>query len=117
MIALFQLSLARGAPFGSAALGEAHQGPPANLRVVSAVATAIWLLAALVVMGRAGLQVTPLPNGLIRPGAWILVSVLAAGAVLNFASSSPRERFMGGPFSTILAGLCALIAGADPVAS
>lgn len=118
VIALFQLSLALGAPFGSAALGGTHEGQlPTNLRVVSAIAAAMWLLAALVVMGRAGLQDTPLPNALLRPGAWIMVGVLGVGALLNFASASPWERFMWGPFSLVLAGLCALVARSDSVAS
>ncbi len=47
----------------------------------------------------------------LRRGAWIVVGVLTFGGLLNFASPSPWERFGWGPFSLILAGLCALIVG------
>lgn len=111
MIALFQLSLALGAPFGRASFGGTNEGRlPKNLRLVSAGAAVIWVVAALVVMGRADLDQSPLPEAVLRPGAWVIVGVLAIGALMNFASKSPWERFMWGPFSLILAGLCFLVA-------
>ena len=107
----FQLSLALGAPFGRAAMGGNHEGQlPSELRVVSVLAAPIWAFAAVVVLRRAGLRATPRASPLLRRGAWIVVGVLAFGALLNFASPSPWERFMWGPFSLILAGLCALVA-------
>ena len=118
VVVAFQLSLALGAPFGRAALGGAHEGElPTDLRVASVVFAAMWVLAAGVVLRRAGLRVTPLPSPLVRRGAWIVVGVLAVGALLNFASPSPWERFVWGPFSMILAGLCAQVARSDSVAS
>lgn len=118
VVVAFQLSLALGAPFGSAALGGNHEGQlPADLRVVSVLSAAIWVLAAVILMRRAGLRVTRLPSPLLRRAAWIVVGVLAVGALLNFASPSPWERFMWGPFSMVLAGLCALVARSDSVTS
>ena len=99
-------------------MGGTHEGQlPANLRLVSAGAAAIWFVAALLVMGRADLRNTPLPDAFLRPGAWVLVGVLAIGALMNFASSSPWERFMWGPFSLVLAGLCFLVARSDSIPS
>lgn len=43
-------------------------------------------------------------------GTWILVGVLAVGALMNFASPSAWERFLWGPFTLILAVLCLLLA-------
>jgi len=118
VVAAFQLSLALGGPFGRAALGGTHEGQlPTDLRVVSVLAAAMWALAAVVVMRRAGLRATPPASPLLRRGAWIVVGVLGFGALLNLASSSPWERFMWGPFTLILTGLCALVARSDPVPS
>ena len=109
-IAVFQAALALGAPLGRAAWGGIHAQLPTGLRIASAVAFAVWALAALIVLGRAGFDVSPLPTGLLRWGTWILVCVLALGALLNFASSSNWERYLWGPIALILAGLCLLLA-------
>jgi len=117
LVMVFQISLALGAPFGPAALGGTHEGQlPPELRAVSVFSAIVWALAAVLIVRRAGLR-GGLPTPLVRRGAWIVVSVLAVGALLNFASPSPWERFMWGPFSTILAGLCALVARSDSVTS
>jgi hypothetical protein len=52
--AAFQLLLALGVPWGRAAWGGAHNRLPAALRVASALSAGILLIAAFVVLGRAG---------------------------------------------------------------
>jgi hypothetical protein len=112
-IAAFQLALALGAPLGRAAWGGSHVRLPARLRVGSAVATVIWLLAAGIVLSRVGLGAS-LPDDVARWGTWILVGLLPIGAVMNFISRSPWERFLWGPVALILAGLCLLVALGSP---
>jgi hypothetical protein len=109
-IAAFQAALALGAPLGRAAWGGTHAQLPTGLRIASAFAFGVWAFAALIVLGRAGFHLSPLPTAVLRWGTWILVGVLALGAVLNFASPSSWERFMWGPIALILAGLCLLLA-------
>ena len=104
----------RLAPLGRAAWGGAHTHLPMGLRVASAFSVEVWVLAALIVLGRAGFGVSPLPLGFVRWGTWILVGVLPLGAVMNFASPSNWERFLWGPVALILAALCLAVArGAD----
>jgi len=62
VIAVFQLSIALGAPLGRAAWGGAHVRLPPNLRVASAVAAVIWMVAALLVLDRAGTPLIDLPD-------------------------------------------------------
>jgi hypothetical protein len=109
-IATFQLALALGAPLGRAAWAGTHTHLPMGLRVASAFAVGIWVLAALVVLGRAGFGISPLPPGFVRWGTWILVGVLPLGALMNFASPSTWERFLWGPVALILAALCLAVA-------
>jgi hypothetical protein len=87
-----------------------------SLRIASAFAVGVWVLAALIVLGRAGFQVSPLPPVFVRWGTWILVGVLPLGALMNFASPSSWERFLWGPVALILAALCLVVArsGATP---
>ena len=117
VIAAFQLALALGAPLGRAAWGGAYEGQlPIGLRIASGVAVAVWVFAALIVVGRAGFRVVLLPYGVLRWGTWVLVGLLFVGALMNIASSSGWERFGWGPFSLILGVLCLFVAlRAEPV--
>ena len=110
-LAAFQAALALGAPLGRASWGGVHEGRlPRGLRIVSGVAVGFHVLAALIVPGRGGYRVVPLPGGVLRWGTWALVGLLLVGAVSNFASSSKRERFGWGPVTLILAVLCRFVA-------
>jgi hypothetical protein len=102
VIATFQVALALGAPLGQAAWGGRKPRLPTRLRIGSAVAAGIWIFAALIVLGRAGSAVSPLPGAVERWGTWILVGLLVVGALMNFASSSRWERYLWGPFASIL---------------
>jgi hypothetical protein len=104
IVASFQLLLALGAPWGRAALGGSNEGTlPPELRVVSSVSMALFLGAAAVVLGRAGLWGSDRFLGAFRVGAWALVAILPLGALMNLASSSPWERFGWAPFTVLLA--------------
>jgi hypothetical protein len=54
-IAVFEMALAAGVPWGSAAWGGAHAHLSAAQRTGSAVAVVVWAAAALIMLGRAGL--------------------------------------------------------------
>ncbi len=109
-IAGFQAALALGAPLGRAAWGGTRTHLPKSLRIASAIAAVFWVLAALIVLGYAGFQVSPISGTVARWGTWVLVGVLLIGALMNFASSSPWERFLWGPLALLLAVLCFVIA-------
>lgn len=109
-IATFQVALAFGAPLGRAAWKGTHVRLPPGLRTASAFAALFWVLAAAVVLGRAGFEVSPLSPAVGRWGTWILVGLLPLGAVMNFASPSRWERYLWGPVALILAILCFVVA-------
>jgi hypothetical protein len=115
-IAAFQLALALGAPLGRAAWGGASAQLPPRLRAASAVAVLVWLLATVIVVGRVGIELVPLPAPVLEWGTWILVVLLTLGAIVNFASASPWERFLWAPVALLVALLTALVAlsGASP---
>jgi hypothetical protein len=109
-IAAFQAALALGAPLGRAAWGGTRTHLTAGLRIASATAVVFWMLAALIVLRRAGYQLFPLPDTVTRWGTWVLAGLLPIGALMNFASSSPWERFLWGPLASFLAVLCFVLA-------
>jgi hypothetical protein len=114
-LAVFQLLLAVGAPFGEAAWGGTHEGVlPVGLRVGSAVAIVGYAVAAALVLRQAGFRVPGVSDAVARIGSRVLVVLLTLGALGNFISQSPWERYVLGPVSLLLAGLCGVVArGAD----
>jgi hypothetical protein len=112
-IAAFQVTLAAGAPFGRAAWGGAHERLPRNLRVASAVAAAVWVLAALIVLAGAGFEVSPIPDPVADWATWVVAGLLLVGAVMNLISRSRLERLIWGPVALVLAGLTVIVASAD----
>jgi hypothetical protein len=110
VIAIFELLLALGVPWGRAAWGGSQEVLSPDLRMASAVAVVVWVGAALLVLGRAGYWASARWSGLLRWGTWLLVALLVLGALLNLASPSPWERFGWGPFGLVLTALCFVVA-------
>jgi hypothetical protein len=99
LVVAFQLLLAAGAPFGAAAYGGAETGRlSSELRTTSMFAAVFWLLACLTALARGGVTASPISYAVSRRAIWGLTVLLAAGALMNAASSSPWERFGMAPF-------------------
>ena len=101
-IVLFQVLLALGLPFGRAAWGGGHRVLPARLRVGSAVAAVMLVVAAGVLATEAGW----LPGGAGVPWSGILVWVFAGFFALNTlgnaVSKSAIERRVMTPITVML---------------
>jgi hypothetical protein len=110
LVACFQVALALGAPWGKAAWGGAHERLPNRLRIASSFAVVLWLLAALMVLTRAGYDWAPLPFSVARWGTWVLFGMLLLGTLMNLASRSRLERLIQAPVAAILSILCLLVA-------
>jgi hypothetical protein len=111
VLAAFQAAIALGAPVGRAAWGGRHPGRlPRNLRVASALAVVVYLVASLIVLDRAGVPLIDLPDAVAVWGTWALVVLLGLGAVMNFASSSPYERFGWAPLALVMGVMTLVIA-------
>jgi hypothetical protein len=109
-LAVFQAALAAGAPWGQAAWGGGDTHLSAAQRGASAVAAVVYVAAALIVLGRAGVWGTRGNAPLFRWGTWFLAVVMAIGAVPNFISKSRWENFIFGPLALVLAILCVVTA-------
>jgi hypothetical protein len=110
LVAGFQAALALGVPWGRAAWGGAHERLPDRLRIASTFAAVLWLVAALVVLARAGFDWSPIPFGVATWGAWVLFGLLVVGTFMNLASRSRVERLIQTPVAAVLAILCLLVA-------
>lgn len=111
VVALFQVGLALGAPWGAAAWGGQHPGRlPARLRIASAAAAVVLVLIARVVAAAAGLVATsPLPESWVEPATWIVTGYFGVGTIVNLISRSPVERFWA-PVALVTAICCGIVA-------
>jgi hypothetical protein len=109
-IAIFELGLAAGAPWGHAAYGGATAQLSTAQRAASGVAVIVWTAAGAIVLGRAGFASAGRLAPLFHRGTWALVGVMAIAAVPNFASSSPWENYIFGPGAVALALPCSVVA-------
>jgi predicted permease len=107
-VVAFQISLAAGAPWGSAAMGGSFPGqyPPA-MRVAAVFQAAIIALIAGVILSRAGVAF-PGWSRASRRLVWVVAAFLAVGLVLNLATPSAAERAIWAPVSFLLL-VCSLI--------
>lgn len=102
VVAAFQLLLALGVPWGRAAWGGGQATLSPELRVASSISMAVFIGAALVVLGRAGYLGLRF-SGALQIGTWLLAVLMGLGSVMNVASSSPWERFVWAPVALLLA--------------
>jgi hypothetical protein len=110
VIAVFQLALVLGLPLGRAAYGGVHSHLAPGYRIASAFAVVFWIVAALVVLRRAGVRSSPFSDRFARRATWALVVLSGVAALMNVASSSGWERFGWGPLAVVLGVLCFIVA-------
>jgi hypothetical protein len=110
-LALFQAALAAGASWGHAAWGGQTADLSATKQGASAVAAVVYVAAAFIVLGRAGvIRRARSDAAVFRWGTWVFAVAMAVGAVPNLASHSRWENVIFGPLALVLAALCFVVA-------
>jgi hypothetical protein len=109
-VAGFEAALALGAPLGRAAFGGGAANLSTGFRITAAFAVGLWVLAALVILSRAGYTWSPIPFHVSRYGTWVLIVLQTLGTLMNLASRSNWERFIWAPISLVMAVLCFVVA-------
>ena len=108
-IALFQVVLSLGYPFGEFAMGGYYKVLPKKLRIVSAVNAVVLLF-----MGFVFLRHTNIINGLdflsTNILVWVITIFLGVNTITNLISRSKKERLLMTPLSGITFLLCLFIA-------
>jgi hypothetical protein len=110
LLGVFQGSLALGAPLGKSPWGGGSSVLPVCVRVGSAVAALLCVLAAATVMQGSGLKNMGFSTGFVGGETRFLTAFFSVATVLNFASRSPKERWIWGPACLTLAVCCFTLA-------
>ena len=105
----FQLALAAGLPFGRYAWGGAHPVLPRGLRIASALATIVYVVAAVTILEAAGVSDFIASTDLPRNAVWVLGGLFGIGTVMNAVSRSTKERRMAA-VALVLAILSVIVA-------
>jgi hypothetical protein len=102
VLALFQLALALGAPWGHLAMGGRFPGRfPPPMRVAALIQIAIYLVLAAIVFVRADVALPSLFS-ISQIAIWIVVALLALGVVLNLITPSRWERRLWAPVAILM---------------
>ena len=111
LVAVFQIVLALGAPYGKAAWGGTHDEVlPTRLRGASAfVGLIVYPAIISVVLSGSGLIEADLVAGDGVVTMWVLAGFFLLGAIMNAVSRSRVERWWA-PVSLAIAVCCAAIA-------
>lgn len=111
-LAVFQLMLAAGLPFGRFAWGGQHIVLPRQLRVGSALSIVAYAIFAFIALERADIT-NAFPARLVAVIAmWVIAGFLILSVLPNLASKSAPEKQVMVPVSLALAILATLIAAA-----
>ncbi|AQQ54858.1 hypothetical protein [Planococcus lenghuensis] len=107
-VAVFQVLLSFGLPFGEFTMGGYHKVLPKRLRIAAGFSAAVLLLMGFVFLQHARVVASGIPFFL--PTAvlvWIITAYMAVNTVVNLASKSRKERLVMSPISglTCILGL------------
>ena len=109
VLAVFQLSLALGAPLGRFAWGGQHRVLPVRLRIGSAVSILIYALIAVIAWDRVG-AIDVFAEPFSEIAMWVIFAYFVIGILMNALSRSKPERYTMVPVSAVLAILSFFIA-------
>lgn len=110
LLAVFQLLLSAGLPFGQFAWGGQSRVLPRRLRIGSALSIVAYAVFAFIALERAGVT-NVIPGQLVEVIAmWVVAGFLALSILPNLASKSAQEKRLMIPVSLVLAILAIFIA-------
>ena len=113
-LAIFQIALACGAPWGRFAWGGQHEGVlPRRYRIASALSLLVYAVIALIALDRDG-AIDVVPDAVSTVGMWVVFGYLVLGVLMNAISRSRHERYTATPVAIVLAVMAFFIAWGGP---
>lgn len=117
-VALFQLALALGVPWGTFAYGGRAVGEdgtlPSTYRFASAATAVVLVLFAVVILTRGGVIGTSGDSTFVTVMSWVVVAFMALNTPANLMGKHWIEKYVFGGITAVLVVLCAIVAAAGP---
>lgn len=118
LVVVFQVALALGAPLGEATMGgrAAHVDGvlTPRYRVVALASGALLVLAAAIVLSRAGVVDIGLAEPVVTIGTWVVVALSLLNTLTNLSGRHPLERWGLSAVTLAVAFLAGYVAIAAP---
>ena len=118
VVALFQVALALGVPWGAFAFGGRavrDDGTlPAAYRGASAVTAVVLVLFAVVILTRGGVIGSSGDSTWVTVMSWVIVAFMAINTPMNLMGKHWIEKYVFGGITLVLVVLCAVVAAAGP---
>ncbi|MBD8022960.1 hypothetical protein [Microbacterium gallinarum] len=109
LLAVFQLALVLGAPWGHFAWGGKDRVLPARKRIGSVLSILIYAFMAVVAWDRVG-AISVFPDLFSQIAMWVIFAYSVLGILMNAISRSKPERYTMVPVAIVLSVLSFLIA-------
>jgi hypothetical protein len=118
VMALFQVALALGVPWGAFAFGgravRDDGSLPPTYRAVSALTSAVLAIFAVVILVRGGVVGTSGDDTLVRVMSWVIVAFMVINTPMNLMGKHWIEKYVFGGITLVLVVLCAVVAASGP---
>lgn len=109
LLAIFQVSLAAGAPLGKFAWGGEHTAVPLNLRFGAISAVLRYAFIAFIALNRSG-TIAVLPKEFSFWVMWLIAIHLGFSVILSMLSKSKYEKMTLAPYTFLMSMLSLLLA-------
>ena len=109
LLAVFQLALVFGAPWGHFAWGGQDRVLPARKRIGSVISILIYAFMTVVAWDRVG-AISVFPDLFSQIAMWVIFAYSVLGILMNAISRSKPERYTMVPVAIVLSVLSFLIA-------
>jgi hypothetical protein len=118
IMALFQVALALGVPWGAFAFGgravrDDGTLPPAY-RGASAVTAVVLVVFAVVILTRGGVIGNSGDSTLVTVMSWVIVAFMAINTPMNLMGKHWIEKYVFAGITLVLVVLCAIVAASGP---
>jgi len=102
-LALFQLLLILGKPFGDFAWGGQHKVLPRKLRIASIFSIFLYIVFATFLASKAGIATIITQQPLLDIAMWVFTAYFILGVFVNLISRNKKERALMAPVALVLA--------------
>jgi small-conductance mechanosensitive channel len=109
-LAVLQVLLIVGLPFGRFAWGGQNDRLTPRLRIAAGLAIVIYALFVTIALIRLHIIAAPIPDLIIVTAMWVITAYLILSVLPNLGSKSIHEKRLMAPLSAVLAILALLIA-------
>lgn len=103
VVVIMSILVTLGFPFGEFTMGGKYKILPLKMRIASGISVLIQMFAIFVILQAGEIIDTGLPFGITRGACFFFAVYLTVNVIMNFLSTSKKEKYVMTPLSLIAA--------------